>query len=291
METSKREHEWVFEHLAAFMDGELDEEDTPDAATHLAECEMCQRRLRELRGVEAAHAGGSDRGVPEAYHEALVEELRTAPGPRRYNLVTVSELADLIEFCSEQVPVLSLYLDVTPPERQNRKYLAKFKRLVHEAIERLDSVQRQRMPAIQDEVEGLRNWLEYEYDRMIGVGTGWPSSPAAGTVCGAPTTAGGCARPVRRRRPPLHSPAGGLGQRARAVRRRAAGGQTDRTPVRGLYGRDRGICRTTGRGRAAAQGRRLVGGKVPAPSRRTRPLACQERRLAEHSRIGALLRY
>lgn len=165
MSKAEHGHDWVFERLSAFMDGDLGEDDTKEVAEHLTECSSCQQRLRELRSVETAYASGSEEKPSSAYREALMEELREAAGPRRFDLVTVGELTELKEFHSEHYPVLSLYLDVRPPERQNRKHLLKFKQLVCEAQEQLNAAYRQRMDAFQAEVEHLQAWLEYGYDR------------------------------------------------------------------------------------------------------------------------------
>jgi len=164
MERVEWTHEWVFARLAAFMDGELDEEDTTDVATHLAECAICKQQLEELRTVEAARVSGPDEKAPQTHRDAFEEELHTAPKPRRYDLVTAGDLANLVKFRSEQYPVLSLYLDVTPPERQNRKYLAKFKRLVQEAKMHLDSTWNGHARDLQDEIKHLHDWLQYGYD-------------------------------------------------------------------------------------------------------------------------------
>ncbi|RLC85052.1 MAG: hypothetical protein DRI79_11930 [Chloroflexi bacterium] len=157
-------HDWVFEHLAAYMDGDLNEEETREVAEHLAACTLCQRRLNELRSVEDAYASGPEEKPSAAYRAALVERVRAARGPRRYDLVTVGDLADLSDFRSEHYPVLSLYLDVSPPERENRKHIAKFKRLSREAEERLGTASRPYLRAFRSEVERLRDWLEHAYD-------------------------------------------------------------------------------------------------------------------------------
>lgn len=159
-----KSHEWVLKQLAAFLDGKLAGEETEAVAKHLGECPQCQRRLAELRSVEATYARRSEEGPSDAYRQSLVEEIDTAPEPRRFDLVTVEQLAQLKEFRSEHYPVLSLYLDVTPPERQGRKHLAKLKSLVTEAQERLAANRPEQVTAFEAEAAHLQAWLEHGYD-------------------------------------------------------------------------------------------------------------------------------
>ena len=84
-----------------------------------------------------------------------VEEWGTTPRLRRYDLVTADELASLVAFRTERHPVLSLYMDVTPPERQNRKHLAKFKCLVRKAQEHVGSRWHGQRDVLEDQIARL----------------------------------------------------------------------------------------------------------------------------------------
>jgi hypothetical protein len=174
MEPTGHGHDWVFERLNAFMDGRLAEEETAEIAEHIAECPKCQRQLGELRSVEAAYAGGPTEKPSTAYRDTLLEQLCTEPESGRFDPLTDQDLAYLEGFRSPERPVLSLYLDVRPAERQNRKYLVKVKSLAKETRERLDSPDSQNSSqnsrnssyerAFQAQVEQIRNWLTYSYD-------------------------------------------------------------------------------------------------------------------------------
>jgi anti-sigma factor RsiW len=107
-----REHEWVFEQLLRYLDGELRDEETAAIAAHLSQCDICRRRLAELRGVEQAFGRELTRGEPAPeYRSRLLERLRSDRGARRYDLVTVADLEALAAFHSDVYPVISLYLD------------------------------------------------------------------------------------------------------------------------------------------------------------------------------------
>ncbi len=82
----------------------------------------------------------------------------------RYDMITVDDLNKLKEFKCDSAPVLSLYLDVTPPERANKKHITKFKRLVREARERMSNASREYLSAFQEEAGRLQRWLEVGYD-------------------------------------------------------------------------------------------------------------------------------
>src|SRR5919197_446998 len=132
-----REHERVFEQLLRYVDGELGDAETAAIAAHLDQCETCRRRLAELRGIEQAYARELTRGAPSADYQArLRERLRGDRGARRYDLVMVADLEALAAFHSDASPVVSLYLDVRPEERQGEKVRAKLKHLLDEAKRR-----------------------------------------------------------------------------------------------------------------------------------------------------------
>lgn len=170
MEQTGHGHDWVFERLNAFMDGRLTEEETAEIAEHIAACPACQRQLSELRSVEAAYGGGPTEKPSTAYRDTLLEQLRTEPEPQRFDPLTDQDLAYMKTFRSPESPVLSLYLDVRPVERQNRKYLVKVKSLAKEAREGLDHPDSQNNRnssyerAFEAQVEQIRNWLTYSYD-------------------------------------------------------------------------------------------------------------------------------
>jgi peptide chain release factor subunit 1 len=161
-----REHEWVFEQLLRYLDGELRDEEIAAIAAHLSQCDICRRRLAELRGVEQAYARELTRGelAPE-YRSRLLERLRRDRGTRRYDLVTVADLEALAACHSDVYPVISLYLDVRPEERQRDKVRAKLKHLIDEArhLPATTSTEERRR-AFQQEVERLMAWFETEYD-------------------------------------------------------------------------------------------------------------------------------
>ena len=128
-----REHEWVFEQLLQYLGGELRDEETAAIAAHLSQCDICRRRLAELHGVEQAYGRELTRGEPAPeYRGRLLERLRSDRGARRYDLVTVADLEALAAFHSDVYPVISLYLDVRPEERQGEKVRAKLKHLIDE---------------------------------------------------------------------------------------------------------------------------------------------------------------
>jgi peptide chain release factor subunit 1 len=162
-----REHEWVFEQLLRYLDGELRDEETAAIAAHLSQCDICRRRLAELRGVEQVYGRELTRGEPAPeYRSRLLERLRSDRGARRYDLVTVADLEALAAFHSDVYPVISLYLDVRPEERQGEKVRAKLKHLIDEVKRRpVTRSTKQRRRAFQHEAERLLAWFESEYDR------------------------------------------------------------------------------------------------------------------------------
>jgi peptide chain release factor subunit 1 len=157
-------HEWVFERLEAFMDGGLAEEETAEVAAHLADCPLCQRRTKELRTVEAAYAAAPTEAPSKVYSAELLQRLRDEPEPRRFDIVTPEQLLQLKALDTDGYPVLSLYMDVTPAERQGRKYLAKFKQMSRDAHERLNAEDKAYRHAYQALAEQVQSWLTYGYD-------------------------------------------------------------------------------------------------------------------------------
>ena len=72
-----REHEWAFERLNRYLDGELGDEETARIAAHVSQYDTCRRRLVELCGVEQAYARESARGEPAPdYQGRLLDRLR-----------------------------------------------------------------------------------------------------------------------------------------------------------------------------------------------------------------------
>jgi peptide chain release factor subunit 1 len=98
-------------------------------------------------------------GVSEQFNQDMDARVR------RYDLVTVDEIKTLTAFHSDVYPVVSLYLDVRPEERQGDKVRAKLKHLIDEAKRRPAPRSKQRRKAFQQEAERLLAWFETEYDR------------------------------------------------------------------------------------------------------------------------------
>jgi anti-sigma factor RsiW len=72
-----REHEWVFERLNRYLDGEFGDEEAAGIAAHVSQCDTCRRRLVELCGVEQAYARELARGEPAPdYQGRLLNRLR-----------------------------------------------------------------------------------------------------------------------------------------------------------------------------------------------------------------------
>jgi peptide subunit release factor 1 (eRF1) len=83
----------------------------------------------------------------------------------RYDLVTVAEMKALAAFHSDDYPVLSLYLDVRPEERQREKVRVKLKHLIDEARRHPAARStKERRRIFQQESERLLSWFETEYD-------------------------------------------------------------------------------------------------------------------------------
>jgi peptide subunit release factor 1 (eRF1) len=95
---------------------------------------------------------------------------------RRYDLLTVADLKALAAFHSDVDPVVSLYLDVRPEERQGDKVRAKLKHLIDEA-KRLPATRRveaERVAALLDAalghgpgVLGLESTLEAIVEQRV----------------------------------------------------------------------------------------------------------------------------
>jgi peptide chain release factor subunit 1 len=100
-------------------------------------------------------------------HEGVLEPLNQGGDrrTRRYDLVTVADLKAMAAFHSDVYPVVSLYLDVRPEERQGDKVRVKLKHLIDE-VERLPATRsKERRRAFQQEADRLLAWFETEYDR------------------------------------------------------------------------------------------------------------------------------
>lgn len=100
-------------------------------------------------------------------HAGVLEQLhrRHRLKAPRYDLVTVAEMKALAAFHNDIYPVVSLYLDVRPEERQRDKVRAKLKHLIDEArhLPATTSTKECRR-AFQQEAERLMAWFETEYD-------------------------------------------------------------------------------------------------------------------------------
>jgi peptide chain release factor subunit 1 len=99
-------------------------------------------------------------------HEGVLEQLnrRVDVRVRRYDLVTVAEIKALSDFHSDAYPVVSLYLDVRPEERQREKVRVKLKAMIDEAKRRPATRSKPRRRVFEQETERLLAWFETEYD-------------------------------------------------------------------------------------------------------------------------------
>ena len=79
--------------------------------------------------------------------------------------MTEAEIKALAAFHNDIYPVVSLYLDVRPEERQRDKVRAKLKHLIDEAKHLPATTStKERRRAFQQEAERLMAWFETEYD-------------------------------------------------------------------------------------------------------------------------------
>jgi peptide chain release factor subunit 1 len=163
--TTEQEHARLFALLDRYLDAELEASAAAEVAAHLARCAACRQYLAELQGVERAYAREQrqDEAAPE-YRARLLRRLRTERPSPRYDLVTVAEIDALAAFHSEETPVVSLYLDVRPAERQGGKLRAKLVHLLDEASRRPFAQHPERRRAFQRQAERLQAWLETAYD-------------------------------------------------------------------------------------------------------------------------------
>ena len=82
----------------------------------------------------------------------------------RYDLLTVDDIKVLTAFHSDAYPVVSVYLDARPEERQREKLRVKLKHLIDEAKRLPATRSKQRGKMFQHEAERLMTWFETEYD-------------------------------------------------------------------------------------------------------------------------------
>lgn len=68
----------LVKYLSAYLDGELDDDLTVAAQTHLATCERCQVVLDSTQRVLLLGKGQSVRAIPAARREALFDRVRAA---------------------------------------------------------------------------------------------------------------------------------------------------------------------------------------------------------------------
>jgi peptide chain release factor subunit 1 len=103
---------------------------------------------------------------------ARVEGNNVAAGPglaeaqaeRRYDLVTLEDLAMLKDFAHRGCYVVSVYLDVRPQEREDQKYLLHYRNMVSDWKKATAGRPDWQKPILED-MERIESWLAYTYDR------------------------------------------------------------------------------------------------------------------------------
>ncbi len=149
--------------LLRYLDGELDQSDAAKVEDRLRHDPQLRRRAAELRAVEAAYSA-TPGTLPAARRKALRERLHYAPAASTYDLISRSDLEEMVKAQSNYAPVFSLYLDLNPERKMAEPPLIRFKVLVREAEQK---VQLEGQPKAYrknwaEEVDGLRNWLEMQ---------------------------------------------------------------------------------------------------------------------------------
>jgi peptide chain release factor subunit 1 len=150
--------------LLNYLDGELDERTTAAVAADLRRDAALQRRVAELRAVEAAYRDALDETLPSKRRVALLERLRREPPASRYDLIRCADLEALAEVRSADAPIFSLYLDLRPERRMAEPPLTRFKTMLRQAeqqigLDRQSHAYRERWA---EEADRLRAWLEDE---------------------------------------------------------------------------------------------------------------------------------
>lgn len=160
-----RSHEWVYTQLDQYVNGPMADDQSAAIAEHVAECERCQRRVAELRGAEPEYARGLAASEPTPAENAeRIRQLRGVRGERHFDQVRTADLEALAAFHSDDHPVLSLYLDLSPAERQGDKVRAKLKSLIDETGRTLANGANGRCRDFQTEADRLMNWFTTQYD-------------------------------------------------------------------------------------------------------------------------------
>src|SRR5882672_12374185 len=91
-----------------------------------------------------------DRYTPQL-RDRIIEKLNAAPVEREYHLLTPADLRALAEIHSPQVPVVSLYLELTPDRRIKNAWQTVFHSLSDAALKPIDD--RRKRLALKDEFD------------------------------------------------------------------------------------------------------------------------------------------
>ncbi len=92
-----------------------------------------------------------------AERDALLEQFEVLAGEARFQLLTQSHIDRLTSVESHAVPVISLYLDLTPQARQDRAWAIQLKNLSRDALAGIDDAQHAR--AVASELDRLEQAL------------------------------------------------------------------------------------------------------------------------------------
>jgi len=150
--------------LLRYLDGELDQSSSTEAAERLRNDSQLQQRVAELRAVEAAYQPTQEEKLPSARRKALRERLHYAPAASPYDLISRSDLEELSQAQSSYAPIFSLYLDLNPERKLTEAPLTRFKTMVREAEKQVQLSQRPKAYRKDwaEEVDQLRSWLEMQ---------------------------------------------------------------------------------------------------------------------------------
>ena len=87
-------HAWIQEHLATYIAGGLDTEETERLESHVASCPNCAKLLDELRAADQTLAALFTGVMPEAgMEDRVIQRLRNARPPRWPNLMRYGRMA------------------------------------------------------------------------------------------------------------------------------------------------------------------------------------------------------
>jgi peptide subunit release factor 1 (eRF1) len=104
-----------------------------------------------------------DRYTPEL-RDRIIEKLRAAPVEREYHLLTPAGLRALAEIHSPQVPVLSLYLQLTPDRRIKNAWQTVFHSLADAALKPIDD--RRKRVMLREEFDRIEQALIAELPEL-----------------------------------------------------------------------------------------------------------------------------